>query len=346
MKIQLIRNELEDDSSKTGVGTYADLIEKLILDSQNDVDIVPFEVTLKSGLKNTVKVGITDPLRNTVKGRKDVDVVHVVFEYCSVFLPFTKAKRVVTFHHVVSGNERNSKKWFLTWRFSAWMSVVFSDKLIAVSSQTKEEMLSKYSIRPDKIEVITHVPEGFGILPDISKEKVIGCMGTINERKNFSAAVRVFRSVIEDPDLSDYKMIICGKGPMKDKLLEEIAEMNMTGKVEFIQDVSKEEMVAFYNRCSLLLNTSSHEGLGLATVEAQMCGTPVLFFEYAEIPKEVMEAAVSCRDEKHMAETVRSILKDKEIFDELRSKGSAFTSRLGNDFREKTLAIYKELYKR
>ncbi|MDR1405530.1 MAG: glycosyltransferase [Candidatus Methanoplasma sp.] len=343
MKIQIIRSKSEDDSSKTGVGIYADLIEELITDTGNETDVIPFEITIRKGIWYALRSGAIDPLGKILAGRKDADIVHAVFEYCSVYFPFTRAKRVVTFHHVVGKDEKNSKKWFLTWRLAAWIAIVFADKIVAVSPQTKEEILHKYNVAPEKVEVVIHVPKGLRVIDSVEKEHIIGCMGTINKRKNFSAAIRVFASVSTDCELRDYRMIICGKGPMKESLLEQIRFTGLEGKVSFIQDITKDEMALFYNKCSVILNTSSHEGLGLATVEAQMCGTPVLYFEDADIPKEVMVAAVSCINEEDMSEKAKKILKDQTRMEELIGEGLEFTNTLGNDFREKTLAIYNSL---
>jgi len=270
-------------------------------------------------------------------------VVHAVFEYCSFYLPLAKAGRVVTFHHVVGKGENNSRKWFLLWRIAARMSIVFSDRIIAVSSQTKKEILRKYPVDPGKIEVITHVPMGFHVDGGVRKEHVLGCMGTINERKNFSAAVRVFASISSDPRFSDYRLVICGKGRLKSALVEQARSLGLEGRVDFIQDISKEEMVEFYNRCSLVLNTSTHEGLGLATVEAQMCGTPVLYFKDAEIPPEVMVAAVPCEDEADMACKAMGMLDDRDRMDAAVADGLRFTKRLGEDFRDRTWAVYQSV---
>ncbi|MCL2334144.1 MAG: glycosyltransferase family 4 protein [Candidatus Methanoplasma sp.] len=343
LKIQLLRNEKEEDRRKTGVGAYADMMETFLKDRGVECETISFEVSFRGGIRNLLRNSVTDPVRKIIAGRKDTDIVHVTFEYCSFYIPLTKAKKVVTFHHVVNHNEGNTKKWYLTWRLSAWIAVVFSDKIIAISSQTKNEIIEKYNISPDKIEVITWVPVHFDARSDIQKEHLVGCMGSLSERKNFAAAIRVFNSILKDADLSDYKMTICGKGPMREMLVEQARTLNIEEKVSFREDLSREEMVRFYNSCSILLNTSSHEGLGLATVEAQMCGTPVLYFKDAQIPKEVMVAAVPCIDENEMSEKAKTILKDEQYRDKLKYEGLEFVNKLGNDFEKNVLGVYKHL---
>ena len=343
MNVQLIRNKLEDDNSKTGVGSYADILEGLLKDAGIGVEVIPFELTLEKGIRNAIKEGMTDPMRKILRGRKGTDIVHVTFEYCSILLPFARAKKVVTIHHIVGQDEKNSRKWFLIWRLAIWVSIVSADRIIAISTQTKEEILRKYRVDPNRIEVFGFLTEDFKPLGDVDKERLIGCMGTLSERKNFSAAINIFKSILEDKRYEDHRMIICGKGPLKDRLLEQAESLGIGDRVTFIQDISKEEIVRFYNRCSLVLNTSSHEGLGLATMEAQMCGTPVLYFRDANIPKEITKAAVPCSDERDMAEKAKEILGDGALMKKLIDEGLEYTSYLCSDFKERIMGVYGSL---
>lgn len=343
MNIQVLRSRLEDDNSKTGVGNYADLIESMLDDTGTETEIIPFQLSVDKGIKNMIREGFIDPLSRILAGRKRTDVIHVTLEYCSLLIPFARAKKVVTFHHIAKNGEGNTRKGFVMWRFSAWVAVVFADKIITISPQTKEEILQRYNVRPSKIEAVLYAPEGFSVLKDVEKEHIIGCMGTLNARKNFASAINVFGSIVKDDKFGDYKMMICGKGPLKNELLEQARSMGIGEKVAFVENLSKEEMVRFYNKCSLFLNTASHEGLGMATVEAQMCGTPVLYYEDAEIPKEVTAAAVACRCEEDMAEKAKEILGDECRMKELTENGLEHSKELGRDFKEKTLDVYYSL---
>jgi len=343
LKVQLIRNKLEDDNSKTGVGNYADILEDLLKDEGIEAETIPFELTFEKGIRNAIKEGMTVPLRKILLGRKGTDIVHVTFEYCSILLPFARAKKVVTVHHIVGRDEKNSRKWFLMWRLAAWISIVSADRIIAISTQTKEEILRKYRIDPNRIETLGFFTKDFGPLGGVEKERLIGCMGTLNERKNFTAAINVFGSILEDGRYEDHRMIICGKGPLRDRLREHAESLGIGDRVEFIQEISKEELVRFYNRCSLILNTSSHEGLGLATVEAQMCGTPVLYFRDANIPREITKAAVQCSDERDMSEKAKEILGDDALMKRLIDDGLEHTSYLRRDFKERILGVYASL---
>jgi glycosyltransferase involved in cell wall biosynthesis len=346
LNVQLIRNRPEDDKSKTGIGVYADNLERILRDSGLEVEVVPFEPEFEKGLMNVINEGMIEPFRRVVYGRKRTDIVHVAFEHCSILMPFTRSKRVVTMHHIVSKDEKNSRKWFITWRLAAWISIAFSDKIIAMSSQTKKEILQRYSISPDKVEVIVSIPEDLIVMSDVPKEHMFGCMGTLSERKNFSAAINVFKAVSEDSRFSDYRLVICGKGPLKGRLSDEAEALGIGDRVSFIQDISKEDMIRFYNRCSLVLNTSLHEGLGLATIEAQMCGTPVLYFKDADIPEESTKAAVPCSSESDMAEKAKVILCDKDLMKKLTDDGLDYVAVLGKGFKERTLEVYGSLCKK
>ena len=341
MKIQILRYILEDERSRSGIGFYSDMIEELVRLEGMEVEVVPFDLTIRDGIRTLLRSYIVAPLREIIRGRDSVDIVHVTFEYCSFYLPFVKARKVVTFHHVVDKREDVSIKWFLTWKVAAWMTIRMADRIIAVSPQTRDEILKRYKVDPDKVEVVMHLPSSqFRVMGDVQKERVVGCVGSLNIRKNIEATVRVFNDLIHDPLLADYRLLICGKGPKKDDLISQIRSLGIEDRVEFVQDMTENELVRFYNRCSLIINTSLHEGLGLVPIEAQMCGTPVLYLEYAKIPQEFTKAAVPCKDEVDMARIACEILNDKDRMDGIITNGMEFTSKLGRGFKERMIEIY------
>ncbi|MDN5358022.1 MAG: hypothetical protein PWR17_1191 [Candidatus Methanomethylophilaceae archaeon] len=341
MKVQVIRSLKEDTKNKSGIGYYADFLEVQLIEMGFEVESIDFELNLNHGLRHMLIDNILLPIVQVVRGRKDTDIVHATAEHCAIFLPFTRARRIVTFHHVMKKNE-TGRSWEFIWRMSVIISKIFADEFIAISPLTKEDMIKSLNIPEEKITVAMYPPKSEMFREDIPKEDIVTFVGTLVERKNPKAALSVIKEMLERPEFSGFRLIICGTGPCRNQIDDWVSKMNLSGSVEIIKNLSVEELRSLYSRSRFLLNTSSFEGLGLTTLEAQMCGTPVLYFENAEMPPEVMVAAIPCHDVIDMVDKASELLVDKERMAETIEFGIKYSTGFGKDYGEKLKEIYKK----
>jgi len=342
MKVQIVRSLREDTNNKSGIGYYADFLEAQLKEMGAEVESVAFEINLFHGFRNLLVNNVLVQIMEIMKGRKNTDVIHATAEHCALFFPFTRAKRIVTFHHVMKKSESDTRSWELIWRISVIISKFYADEFIAISPQTKENMIKILNIPAEKITVAMHPPKSEMFGGDISKEDIVIFVGTLMERKNPRAALLVFKEMLKRPEFDGFRLIICGNGPIRNMVDEWISEMDLSESVEIINNLSVEELRRLYCRSRFLLNTSRFEGLGITTLEAQMCGTPVLYFEDAEMPPEVMGAAVPCRDVTDMVDKASELLADGERMAEVIEYGIKYSTAFGKDYGEKLRKIYKK----
>ncbi|WP_336342588.1 glycosyltransferase [Halalkalicoccus ordinarius] len=93
---------------------------------------------------------------------------------------------------------------------------------------------------------------------------VIGYSGRLSPEKNVSEILRVAER------LPEYDFVIVGEGPFRDRL-EERAPRN----VEIWDFLPREELPGFYSSIDVFVTASTADTLGLSTLEANACGTPV-----------------------------------------------------------------------
>ena len=338
--IRVVRNKVGVNDS---LNVYADYIKRQAISLDYNVDEFDVEMSLNQGLSGFIKRGLIDPFCHAVSMKRE-DVVHYTFEGLALFIPFCKSRKVVTFHHVVYRDEGNPWKWYVLWKVSAMLAVRYADIILAVSQQTKDEIVKEFGTDPDRIRVLSSAPNSSLTLDaDVRKEKVIGYVGTLCERKNFSSTLRVFAMFRGMKGFDDYRLRLCGNGPLKGRLISEAKELDILDYVDFVSNLSDEELREMYNQCSLIFNTSSHEGVGFITVEAQNCGTPVLYFDYADIPENVMDAAIPCCDEHDMACKAAELLSDPDLYGSVVEKGLIFAKEFNRWCARETLDLYREL---
>ncbi|WP_280537040.1 glycosyltransferase [Halopenitus sp. POP-27] len=95
-------------------------------------------------------------------------------------------------------------------------------------------------------------------------EPVIGYSGRLTAKKNVD---EILRLAAQTPE---YRFVLVGEGPERDAL-ERTAPENVTFK-DFLP---REDLPTFYSSIDVFLTASTCDTLGLSTLEANACGTPV-----------------------------------------------------------------------
>jgi glycosyltransferase involved in cell wall biosynthesis len=158
-----------------------------------------------------------------------------------------------------------------------------ADKIIAISEQTKNDILHYYQVDEKKIEVIYQdCDEQFQTQP--SREKLLEVkkryylpkqfllsVGTIEERKNQLLILKALK------EISDIPLVLVGRStPYQDKLQEFINENGLQKRVTFINNVQFSDLPAIYSLAEVFVYPSIFEGFGIPIIEAQNLSTPVV----------------------------------------------------------------------
>lgn len=114
----------------------------------------------------------------------------------------------------------------------------------------------------------------------IKDEIVVGNVGRLCYQKNQTFLLRVFAEFLKVRPNS--RLILVGEGEDRDKLQKEAALLCITDKVNFWGTTDHVEQ--FYWAMDVFVFPSIFEGLGIAVVEAQAAGLPVICSD--SIPKE------------------------------------------------------------
>jgi len=135
-------------------------------------------------------------------------------------------------------------------------------------------------------------------------------VGRFVEQKNHHGILNVFQRVLAER--SDGYLLLVGDGPMRRQVESEVTNRGLQDRVRFLGIRADAQWVM--NLCDIFLFPSKHEGFGLAALEANAAGLPVVGSRIPGLMEAVEDGCTALLhaldDETGMAASVGSLLRD------------------------------------
>ncbi len=212
------------------------------------------------------------------------------------------------------------------------------DKVIAVSQNTKIDLINLYDIPADKIEVVHSGVDHqlYNKINEQTKFKLIKekyklpndfilYLGTIEPRKNIEGIIQAFNLFKEqNSKFKHLKLIIAGdKGWKYEKVFDLAQKSPYKQDIKFIGYVSRQDKPLLYNLSKIFLFPSFYEGFGLPVLEAQACGTPVIAGLNSAFPEILKNSALLINPDNlnEISQAIKELLTGKNLYQELMTKG-------------------------
>lgn len=104
--------------------------------------------------------------------------------------------------------------------------------------------------------------------------KTILSISRLVEWKGFDTLIELMPEILKiDPE---YRLLIIGDGPDKDKLQKAIEKVNLGDKVKLLPRVDHDTVLNYLKACDLFILNTGYEGLSHLIIEAMQVGIPVL----------------------------------------------------------------------
>jgi glycosyltransferase involved in cell wall biosynthesis len=222
-----------------------------------------------------------------------------------------------------------------------------SDRIIAISERTRQDIIEYYHIDPEKIEVIyqscddsfkqsasivakVEVAERYK-LPD----NFLLIVGTIEPRKNLMLLIKALPSI--NPD---YKLVVIGKQQAYAVLVkQELEKLGLSDRVIFLEGLPFSDLPLIYQLATLFVYPSLYEGFGIPIIEALYSGTPVIAatgscLEEAGGPNSIY---VSPHNAEELSTQVNYVLENKTLQTQMIETGLQYVQRFDNGILAKQL---------
>lgn len=226
-----------------------------------------------------------------------------------------------------------------------------ADTIIAVSHFTKNIIVNKYGVPPEKVQVVHNgceTDEPYRHPPVLSELKAQGKRivlyhGRLTIQKGVDYFVRAARKVVDyDPNVI---FIISGKGDMERQIINQVGEMGLSSNVIFAGALWYEERDQMYQNVDLVVMPSVSEPFGLVPLEAMRHRTPSLISKQSGVAEVVTHVLkVDFWDTDQMANMILATLRYPVMHQQLVNEGQREIQKLSwRTAANKVTALYQGL---
>jgi glycogen(starch) synthase len=165
-------------------------------------------------------------------------------------------------------------------------------KVIAVSNFTKNTIIKRYGVPPEKVEVVYNAVEhnnnAFHHIVRDERYKIVLFLGRITMQKGPEYFLAAAKKVIEE--MNNVKFVMAGSGDMMHGIIELAARMGIGHKVLFTGFLRGEDVDKAYQIADLFVMPSVSEPFGIAALEAMRRNIPVLISRQSGVAEVVSHA--------------------------------------------------------
>lgn len=293
--------------------------------------------------------------------RANLDLMH--FTHFNAPILYRKPS-VVTIHDLTlsffPGKKMNSAFYRMAYNTVLKAAVRNARRVIAVSENTKADLVEIAGTSPSKVEVIYEgVGEEFGPRGDKETQENLHRKYSITRdfllytgvwrgHKNLVNLVRAFALLREGEEGHDLQLVITGEeDPYYPEVKRTVKELGLEHHVIYTGMVPEKELVALYQTATAYVFPSLYEGFGLPPLEAMRCGTPVVASKVSCIPEICGEASAiyfDPYDPEDICNSIRKVLLDESLQKELRECGLKHSLKFSwEKMAQKTLEIYNDI---
>jgi glycosyltransferase involved in cell wall biosynthesis len=263
--------------------------------------------------------------------RAGVDLMHSLASTAPLWGRF---RRVVTVHDLIyarfpeahSGMRDKGMRVLVPWAARR------SDRVIADSQSTRDDLVAMLGLRSDRIDV---VPLGLGSVRratplderetrarfDLGERRVLLSLSAKRPHKNLAALIGALARI--SPGGRPVLVLPGYPTAHEDELRARARALGVEGDVRFPEWVSHEELEGLWALAQAFVFPSLYEGFGLPVLEAMARGVPVACSNASSLPEVAGDAALlfDPHDEAAIAAAIERLLSDRAEIERLRARG-------------------------
>lgn len=353
--------------NKTGLGNYSRDLVRIMQEFYPKNDYFKYTPKIKDSAlsDNMIRVpnGILNCLFPSLWRNKwmvkdlvvdKIDVFHGLSGEIPQGLKHTKIKSVVTIHDLIFLKYPELYKPIDRFLYNRKFkyAVNNADVIVAISEQTKRDIIEFYKIDANKIKVIyqgchpafkteksEEVKEKIRQKHNLPRKFVLN-VGSIEPRKNAFQIVKAIENL-------DIPLVIIGKDTKySDQIRQYVEQNDLQNRVQILQGFTMDELATIYSMAEIFIYPSKYEGFGIPIIEALYSGTPVITTNSGVFPEAggPFSYYINPENIEEISYAITSILSNETMRKDMIEKGLDFVQRFNDEvIAQKWDQVYQSL---
>jgi glycosyltransferase involved in cell wall biosynthesis len=187
-----------------------------------------------------------------------------------------------------------------------------ASKIITVSNLTRDIVINRYGIHPDKVETVYNAVEPIHLTEDVVvnkgfDEKVVTFLGRITLQKGPEYFIEAAYKVLKV--MNNVRFVMAGSGDMMERMIRRAASLKITDRFHFTGFLRGKDVFTMLSMSDVYIMPSVSEPFGISPLEAMQSNVPVIISKQSGVA-EILTHAVKTDfwDIDAMADAIYGIL--------------------------------------
>jgi glycosyltransferase involved in cell wall biosynthesis len=223
-----------------------------------------------------------------------------------------------------------------------------ADHIIAVSYYTRQILIDRYGVAPDRISVVHNAVSRRNVthayhVERTHREKVVLFLGRVTFQKGPDYFVEAAAKVLQK--VPDVTFVMAGSGDMLPRMIERVGQLRIGHHFHFTGFLRGPEVERMYALTDLYVMPSVSEPFGISPLEAMIYDIPVIVSKHAGVAEVMTHALkVDFWDIQDMANKIIAVLKYPALSREMcRNCRHELRNIRWDVAGEKIAAVYRQL---
>ncbi|HUW05729.1 MAG TPA: glycosyltransferase family 4 protein [Williamwhitmania sp.] len=226
-----------------------------------------------------------------------------------------------------------------------------ADRIITVSNYTRNIVINRYGINPDKVVTVHNAVEfnldysEFAYSAKAVPEKIVTFLGRITFQKGPDYFVEAANMVISK--YSNVRFVMAGSGDMMNRMIKRVAELRISEHFHFTGFLKGADVHRMFAQSDVYVMPSVSEPFGISPLEAMRASVPVIISKQSGVAEVLKHALkIDFWDVEAMADAIYGLLCYDGLSKLFRRYGQEeVTSLKWDEAAQKVIEVYQSLLK-
>jgi len=245
------------------------------------------------------------------------------------------------------------------WRLSKYEGETArnADLVVTVSAYSKQRIVQLYGVDEAKIRVVPNgvdverfkpssIGEGVKTKYGLDNKQVVLFVGRLIPRKGLTYLIEAAKGIVQEK--ADTAFVVVGSGPLRNQLSTMIERLGLSRSFTFFGDVDEKTLESLYSCADVFALPSIQEGQGIALLEAQSTGKPVVAFNVSGVKEAVADEEsgllLEVGNSEMLADAIMKLLCDEGLREKMGKAGREYVTQnfTWDICAQKMLKVYGE----